>query len=72
VPLFPTIAVADAGENSIIIVGGANQSSWELGEGAKAAIQGAGAVLLQREIPEQVNVQVAQVGRHTYTVPATP
>uniref|UniRef100_A0A7S0X1M1 Ribokinase n=1 Tax=Chlamydomonas leiostraca TaxID=1034604 RepID=A0A7S0X1M1_9CHLO len=51
------------GENSIIIVGGANQAAWDLTPGAKAAVGGAGAVLLQREIPESVNVQVAQLAK---------
>lgn len=32
-----------------------------MGEGARAAIRGAGALLLQREIPEHVNIEVAQV-----------
>jgi hypothetical protein len=53
-----------AGENSIVIVGGANQDprSWELTGGARSLLASAGAVLLQREIPEAVNVAVAQVG----------
>lgn len=55
----PVLALS--GENSIIIVGGANQAQWGLSEPAQAAIQGAGAVLLQREIPEDVNIQVAKV-----------
>jgi ribokinase len=42
-------------------VGGANQSHWELTDDARAALAAAGAVLLQREIPEGVNLQVAQV-----------
>jgi ribokinase len=49
------------GENSIIIVGGANQSGWQLSDDVKAAIAGAGAILLQREVPEAVNIEVAQV-----------
>jgi len=49
------------GENSIIIVGGANQAEWALSDAAKAQVAGAGAVLLQREIPEHVNAQVAKV-----------
>jgi sugar/nucleoside kinase (ribokinase family) len=52
-----------AGENSIIIVGGANQASWQLSESAKQLVQRAGAVLLQREIPEAVNTEVAQLAR---------
>jgi hypothetical protein len=53
-----------AGENSIIIVGGANQDdrSWRLAPGAQQLLRSAGAVLLQREIPEKVNIAVAKVG----------
>lgn len=51
-----------AGDNRIIIHGGANTAPWQLGADARAAIASAGAVLLQREIPEAVNVEVAQVG----------
>lgn len=56
----------NAGENSIIIVGGANQdaAAWQLGDGVRALIHSAGAVLLQREIPEDANIAVAKVGAH--------
>jgi len=49
------------GENSIIIVGAAN-NQWpkELHEDLKNAIKSAGAVLLQQEIPPRVNLQVAK------------
>lgn len=57
------IMLQEGGENSIIIVGGANQSSWDLSERSVELIQSAGAVLLQREIPEQVNVRVAKLAR---------
>jgi ribokinase len=53
--LFPS------GENSIIIAGGANTSSWEVSESQKDAILNAKTVLLQREIPDHVNLQVAQI-----------
>lgn len=56
------------GENRIIIHGGANTAPWQLTDGAIAAIRGAGAVLLQREIPEEVNTQVAQLA-HAGGVP---
>lgn len=51
------------GENSIIIVGGANQDprSWQLTDAARALLASAGALLLQREIPEDVNIAVAKV-----------
>lgn len=50
-----------AGDNRIILHGGANTAPWALGDEARAAISSAGAVLLQREIPEAVNTEVAQV-----------
>lgn len=50
------------GENSIILVGGANTSEeWQITDEVTAAIQHAGIVLLQREIPEVVNVIFAKV-----------
>ena len=42
-------------------MGGANQSGWNLGEPVQQLLRTAGAVLLQREIPEEINLQVAQV-----------
>jgi ribokinase len=50
------------GQNRIILHGGANTAPWQLSEDAKRCIQTAGAVLLQREIPEAVNLEVAEVG----------
>ena len=55
------IFLQPSGENSIVILGGANQHSWSLQEADLKAISTAGAVLLQREIPEHVNLQVAKV-----------
>jgi len=51
------------GQNSIIIVGGANMQGWAAGIGAEdlELIQKAGVLLLQREIPDWVNTQAAQV-----------
>lgn len=50
------------GENSIILVGGANTSEeWQISDEVTAAIQSAGVVLLQREIPEVVNVIFAKL-----------
>ena len=103
----PMTLAGSAGENSIMVVGGANQADWQLSEPARevcrplhhlltsagdalCAWQGshsyktlacprrlsrtllmlppavqllgrAGAILLQREIPERVNTEVAQV-----------
>lgn len=51
------------GQNSIIIVGGANMCCWpdELPADDVDVIEKAGVVLLQREIPDRVNIQVAKV-----------
>lgn len=51
------------GQNSIIIVGGANMSFWPetLSEENLEVVRNAGIVLLQREIPDSVNIQVAKV-----------
>lgn len=51
------------GQNSIIIVGGANMASWPeaLPLDDLELVKNAGIVLLQREIPDSVNIQVAKV-----------
>ena len=51
------------GQNSIIIVGGANMEGWapEVDPEDLDLIRQAGVLLLQREIPDWVNIQVAQV-----------
>lgn len=51
------------GQNSIIIVGGANMSCWpeSLPDQDLELLRSAGIVLLQREIPDSVNIQVAKV-----------
>ena len=51
------------GQNSIIIVGGANMSCWPetLSDEHLKIVRNAGIVLLQREIPDLVNIQVAKV-----------
>ncbi|MCL7043617.1 hypothetical protein MKW94_019173 [Papaver nudicaule] len=53
------------GQNSIIIVGGANMSCWPntLSDQDLDVIKKAGIVLLQREIPDSVNIQVAKAAR---------
>ncbi|KAH7512750.1 hypothetical protein FEM48_Zijuj12G0123500 [Ziziphus jujuba var. spinosa] len=50
------------GQNSIIIVGGANMSGWAetLPDEDLEVVRNAGIVLLQREIPDSVNIQVAK------------
>ncbi len=54
------ILLQQGGENSIILVGGANQA-WE--EHPRFDLCEAGAVLLQREIPDHVNRAVAHTAR---------
>lgn len=54
------ILLQRGGENSIVLVGGANRA-WEPAPGFDLA--GAGALLLQREIPEAVNLAAAQAAR---------
>ncbi|XP_052177739.1 ribokinase [Diospyros lotus] len=53
------------GQNSIIIVGGANVSCWPdaLSDQNLELVRNAGIVLLQREIPDSVNIQVAKAAR---------
>lgn len=57
------VMLMPGGQNSIIIVGGANMEGWASGVGSDDLdlIRRAGVLLLQREIPDWVNVQVAQV-----------
>ncbi|DBA87623.1 TPA: hypothetical protein ACH3X1_004639 [Trebouxia sp. C0004] len=56
------IMVDPSGENIIMIVGGANQSEWKFSENDHKLLSSAGAILLQREIPEAVNIEVAKLG----------
>lgn len=62
------VMLQPSGQNSIIIVGGANVSWPRLEDGmgrlstsAHHQIRRAGAILLQREIPDSVNIEVAKV-----------
>ncbi|CAN6885954.1 unnamed protein product [Brassica oleracea var. botrytis] len=50
------------GQNSIIIVGGANMRGWpeKMSDDELEIVRNAGVVLLQREIPDSINVQVAK------------
>lgn len=54
------------GQNSIIIVGGANMNCWpeRLSDEDLEVVRNAGIVLLQREIPDSVNIQVAKAARN--------
>lgn len=62
------VMLQPGGNNSIIIVGGANVS-WprldggisRLNEKAQQLIRRAGAVILQREVPDSLNIEVAKV-----------
>lgn len=56
------IMVDPSGENIITIVGGANQSEWKFSQDDHKLLSSAGAILLQREIPEAVNLEVAKLG----------
>ncbi|KAI3695297.1 hypothetical protein L1987_78292 [Smallanthus sonchifolius] len=53
------------GQNSIIIVGGANMCGWpdDLDNTDLEIVKNAGIVLLQREIPDSINIQVAKAAR---------
>ncbi|KAK9868378.1 hypothetical protein WJX84_011401 [Apatococcus fuscideae] len=55
------ILLQPSGENSIIIIGGANMSGWKITDDAQQLLRTAGGLLLQREIPEEVNAEAAQV-----------
>ncbi|KAF5766532.1 putative ribokinase [Helianthus annuus] len=59
------VMLQSGGQNSIIIVGGANMCGWgqSLGDGDLEVVKSAGIVLLQREIPDGINVQVAKAAR---------
>lgn len=59
------VMLMPGGQNSIIIVGGANMEGWASGVGSDDLdlIRRAGVLLLQREIPDWVNVQVAQAAK---------
>lgn len=67
VPGAPTghavVMLQSDGQNSIIIVGGANMSCWphQLPHEELEVVRKAGILLLQREIPDWVNTQVAKV-----------
>nr|VDD21449.1 unnamed protein product [Brassica oleracea] len=47
------------GQNSIIIVGGANMKGWteKMSDDELEIVRNAGGVLLQREIPDSINIQ---------------
>jgi ribokinase len=49
------ILLQDNGDNSIILIGGANRSWTGVPQAMTTALHGAGMLLLQREIPEAIN-----------------
>ncbi len=57
------ILLQQGGENSIIIVAGANQRWNGVGSALRERIASAGALLLQREIPEEINIAAAAAAR---------
>ncbi|KAH0893948.1 hypothetical protein HID58_056377 [Brassica napus] len=60
--LLPFLCEMD-GQNSIIIVGGANMRGWtkKMSDDELEIVRNAGGVLLQREIPDSINIQVVKV-----------
>jgi len=57
------ILLQDGGENSIVLIGGANQTWDELGAEREAMIARAAALVLQREVPEAINLAAARIAR---------
>ena len=58
----------NTGDNSIVIVGGANmdfgpEREYDLGQNWVNTIQQSNILLLQREIPEKVNIAAAQAAK---------
>ena len=59
------VLLQPGGENSIVIVGGANTAdgTWACDGAARSAVENTGMVLLQRELPEAVNTRFARAAR---------
>ena len=62
------VMVDPEGENSIVIVGGANTASWSCEGQQRAAVEQASMVLMQRELDDSVNERYAEVA-HQANVP---
>lgn len=62
------ILLQQGGENSIIVVAGANREWVELDEATRDSIRNSGLLLLQREIPEDINLEAAHIA-HAAGVP---
>jgi ribokinase len=58
------MSMTSTGENSIVIVGGANQAfDTDLPQEWVDSINDADVLLMQREIPESVNIAAARVAK---------
>jgi ribokinase len=57
------VMVQPDGENSIVIVGGANTAEWTCEGAQRAAVEQASVVLLQRELSDDVNARFAAAAR---------
>ena len=57
------VMLQPGGENSIVIVGGANTAAWTCEGAQRAAVEGAGMLLLQRELTDDTNAKFAEVAR---------
>lgn len=55
------VLLQHSGENSIVIVGGANTAHWEFSSEADEALRTAAVLLLQREIPDHINLYAAEM-----------
>jgi len=57
------------GDNTIALIGGANQAKWVIDRpGVRSAIREASVIMLQREIPNEANVSFAKLA-HSLNIP---
>ncbi|KAL0906514.1 hypothetical protein M5K25_025012 [Dendrobium thyrsiflorum] len=63
---FAVVMLEPDGQNSIIIIGGANMRGWpdKVRREDLEIVATAGVVLLQREIPDRINIQVAEAAKN--------
>jgi ribokinase len=57
------VMLSSSGENSIIIIGGANMNWPSLSDPMQNAIRNASLVLLQNEIPDEINIATARAAK---------
>lgn len=58
------LSLKESGDNSIVIVGGTNQATMgDLDESWRKAIAEAEILLLQREVPQEMNILAAKYAR---------